>query len=479
MKIKKFFDSLGTKSFKLGSYSFILTAIVLAIVIAVNLLANSLPDRIMHYDISAAKIFTFTSNTKAIVTRLNEDVTINWIVQAGKEDEIVGTLLDKYTKLSDHVKVVKKNPDIYPGFASQYTSETIYNNDLIVTCGDRSRLVRIRDIYMVDTSESIKGGNENVNFDGEGQITSAINYVTRDELPLILNLIGHEELDFTQCLTASLTKANYDIANLSLINKDEVPEEAKMVLINSPQVDINQQELEILEQYILNGGRVMLISGLPIVEKLDNIYELIRRFGFEKQPGVVVEPNSARYAYGQPYSILATMNKGDITDPLIEENRQVIVPISQGMVLREEMPDKYLITELLTTEDTTYSKLKGINLDVFDREDGDIDGPFCLSALIEMRDTKGMLCVLSSDFFCDDDFNSNSAGSNMDYVINAINYLIGDNEYITIRATTVKTETLQISQYEGKILKIVMLGVIPVAFLLSGLIQYLRRRGRK
>ena len=61
--MKKFFESFSTKSFRLGSYSFVLTAIVLAIVIAVNLLANALPDRITHYDISAAKIFTFTSNT--------------------------------------------------------------------------------------------------------------------------------------------------------------------------------------------------------------------------------------------------------------------------------------------------------------------------------------------------------------------------------------------------------------------------------
>lgn len=477
--MKKFFESFSTKSFRLGSYSFVLTAIVLAIVIAVNLLANALPDRFTHYDISAAKIFTFTSNTKAIVTRLTEDVTINWIVQAGQEDEILGTLLDKYTKLSDHVKVVKKNPDIYPGFAAQYTSENIHNNDLIVICGDRSRLVRIMDIYMVDTSESVKGGNENVNFDGEGQITSAINYVTRDKLPLILNLIGHEEQAFSQCLTASTTKANYDVENLSLINKDSVPEEADMVLINSPQYDLSQQEVDMLEEYILGGGRVMLISGLPLIEDLDNIYELVRRFGFEKQPGVVIEHDGSRFLYGQPYSILATMNKGDITDPLIEENRQVIVPISQGMVRREEMPDKYLITELLTTEDTTYSKLKGMNIDVFDKEDGDIDGPFCLSALVEMRDTNGMLCVISSDYFCDDDFNANAAGANMDYIVNAFNYLIGDNEYITIRATTVKTETLQISQNEGKILKIAMLGVIPVAFLMSGLVEVIRRRKQK
>ncbi|MBP1554851.1 MAG: hypothetical protein J6U30_02105, partial [Oscillospiraceae bacterium] len=125
--MKKFFESFNTKTFRMGSYSFVLTAVVLAIVIAVNLLAGALPERLTHYDISSAKIFTFTSSTKAIVTRLEEDVTINWIVQAGKEDEILETLLNKYVKLSDHLKVVKKNPDIYPGFAAQYTIDTIYN----------------------------------------------------------------------------------------------------------------------------------------------------------------------------------------------------------------------------------------------------------------------------------------------------------------------------------------------------------------
>ncbi len=477
--MKKFFESFNTKTFRMGSYSFVLTAVVLAIVIAVNLLANSLPERLTHYDTSAAKIFTFTSNTRAIVSRLTEDVTINWIVQAGQEDEILGSLLDKYTNLSEHVKVVKKNPDIYPAFAAQYTDETIYNNDLIVICGDRSRLVRIQDIYMVDTSESVKGGNENVNFDGEGQITSAINYVTRDKLPLILNLIGHEELEYSQSLTAAITKANFDVQNVSLINRDSVPEEADMLFIYSPQVDLTEHEIDVIEQYILDGGRVFLISGIPIQNDMDNVYELVKRFGFDKQPGVVIETDSSKYAFGQPYSILADMEKGDITDPLIEENRQVIVPISQGMKLIEEMPDEYLITELLKADENTYSKLKGLNIDVFDKEAGDIDGPFTLSALIEMRGTEGMLCILSTDFFTDDEFNSNSAGSNMDFVINAFNYLIGDNEYIAIRATTVKTETLAISQSEGKILKIAMLGVIPVAFLLSGLVEYLRRRNQK
>ncbi len=477
--MKKFFESFNTKTFRMGSYSFILTAVVLAIVVAVNLLANALPERLTHYDISPAKIFTFTSNTKAIVTRLEEDVTINWIVQAGKEDDILETLLEKYVKLSDHLKLVKKNPDIYPGFAAQYTNDTIYNNDLIVVCGDRSRHVKIGDIYMSDTSESVSGGQENVTFDGEGQITSAINYVTRDKLPKIYSLVGHEEMDFSDSLSASITKANIEVVPLSLISIDKVPDDADMVLVLSPMVDINELEKQILEEYVINGGKVMLVSGTPIKEDLDNIYDLCWDFGLEKQKGVVIETKSEKYVYGQPYSLLPEIHENDITQPLIDENRRVIMPIAQGMTVREEMPDNYLISELLTVDETTYSKLKGINIENYDREEGDIDGPFCMTALVEMKDTDGKIVILSSDFFCDNEFNANSAGANMDFMINAFNYLIGDNEYITVRPTTVKTEILQISAREGKILKIAMLGVIPVAFLLSGLVEFFRRRKLK
>ena len=182
-------------------------------------------------------------------------------------------------------------------------------------------------------------------------------------------------------------------------------------------VDINELEKQILEEYVINGGKVMLVSGTPIKEDLDNIYDLCWDFGLEKQKGVVIETKSEKYVYGQPYSLLPEIHENDITQPLIDENRRVIMPIAQGMTVREEMPDNYLISELLTVDETTYSKLKGINIENYDREEGDIDGPFCMTALVEMKDTDGKIVILSSDFFCDNEFNANSAGANMDFMI--------------------------------------------------------------
>lgn len=93
-----------------GSYSLVITAVVLALLIVVNILVSILPTPMTQYDISASKLYSITSNTKVVVNALQEDVTIYWIVQSGKEDQVIENLLGKYDSLSDHIQVVKKNP---------------------------------------------------------------------------------------------------------------------------------------------------------------------------------------------------------------------------------------------------------------------------------------------------------------------------------------------------------------------------------
>ena len=125
-----------TIAFRGGGYSLVITAIMLALLIVVNIFASALPTSMTKYDISASKLYSITSNTKVVVNALEEDVTIYWIVQSGKEDEVIENLLSKYESLSDHIEIVKKNPDVFPTFAEQYTDETVSNNSLVVECGE-------------------------------------------------------------------------------------------------------------------------------------------------------------------------------------------------------------------------------------------------------------------------------------------------------------------------------------------------------
>ena len=137
-----------------GAYSAVITAVVLAILVAVNICMSALPSSATEYDISASKLYSVTSNTKSVVNALTDDVTIYWIVQAGQEDAVIEKLLDRYESLSDHITVEKRNPDVYPTFAEEYIDDddTVYKNSLVVECGDRSRYIPYTDIYVTDSS---------------------------------------------------------------------------------------------------------------------------------------------------------------------------------------------------------------------------------------------------------------------------------------------------------------------------------------
>ena len=68
-----------------GAYSLVITAIVLAILVAVNILVSALPKNVTQHDISSTKLYSVTSNTKVVVNALDQDVTIYWIVQSDRE----------------------------------------------------------------------------------------------------------------------------------------------------------------------------------------------------------------------------------------------------------------------------------------------------------------------------------------------------------------------------------------------------------
>ena len=204
-----------------GSYSLILTAVVLALVMVLNVLAGALPENMTKYDMSATKLYSVTGNTRAVISALEDDVTIYWIVQAGEEDDVIENLLGRYESLSEHIQVVKKNPDVYPAFAEQYTDEPVQNNSLVVEAGERSRFIGYQDIYIQEPD--LYSYTYNTSFDGEGAITSAIDYVVSEDLPKISILEGHGETELPASFKEQMEKDNMELSALSLLTAATVP----------------------------------------------------------------------------------------------------------------------------------------------------------------------------------------------------------------------------------------------------------------
>lgn len=456
-----------------GSYSLAITAVVLAIVIVVNVFVSILPTNLTKLDISASKLYSITSNTKAVVNNLTQDVTIYWVVQADQEDAVIENLLGKYESLSSHINVVKKNPDVFPTFAEQYTDEQVPNNSLIVESGDRSRYVSYNDIYLVDAD--MYSYSYTTSFDGEGAITSAIDYVVTEDLPQLYVLEGHGEQALPATFADSIDKENIEVKALSLLNIDAIPEDADCIAIYAPQSDITQEEARMLMDYADNGGKLLVMAGPVKDVRLDNLNSVLSHYGISTVEGIVVESDRSYYAFGYPYVLMPTMATSEITDSLINANYYTIFPIAQGLNIDSSSEQ---VTQLLSTSALSFSKAAGFALDTYEMEEGDTEGPFTLGVSIA-TEGEGQIVWFSGSDFLNDMYNAYSSGANVDLAMNALSSLIGQREAMAIRSKSLNYNYLTINDSTASVLKTLMIGVFPLTYLGVGVMVIVMKRRKQ
>lgn len=448
-----------TVALKGGSYAIALTVLVLALLIVVNILAGALPANLTKLDISSSKLYSITSNTKAVVNALEQDVTLYWIVQSGQEDAVIENLLAKYDSLSDFLHVEKKNPDVYPTFAQQYTEDAVSNNSLVVVSGDKYRYVPYSDIYVTQGSQF--SYSYSTSFDGERAITSAIDYVVSTELPKLYLLEGHGESALPEGFQEQLEKENVEMENLSLLTVDEVPEDAAALMLYAPAADISKEEAQILESYVQKGGKLLVLAGPVADGELTNLYGILENYGITAAQGIVSEGDRNHYAFQAPYVLLPELGDSDITAPLTEKNYYAIVPVAAGL----QLGDDSRVTALLTTTDSAYSKLSGYSQTTYEQEEGDIDGPFALG--VDIADG-GELVFFTSSYLLEDMYNAYSSGANSDLVMNALSSLLGERQALSIRSKSLNYNYLTISESAASLLKLVMIGLVPLMYLAMG-----------
>ena len=228
-----------------------------------------------------------------------------------------------------------------------------------------------------------------------------------------------------------------------------------------------------LSDYVAGGGKLMVSAGPTEDGSLTNLYSLLENYGITTAEGIVVEEEREHYAFGMPYVLLPDMASSDITDTLMEENYYVLMPISQGLTVGSS--SGATVTSLLTTSDSAFSKVDGYSLTTYEKEDGDIDGPFTVAVSIEETDG-GQIVWFSSSAFLDDMYNAYSSGANVDLAMNSLSWLVGEREAIAIRSKSLNYNYLTISSSTSSVLKGLMIGVFPLAYLTIGIAVILRKR---
>lgn len=478
--LKRTREQFGTRSSKMGSYSFLLTIVVLAILVTVNIALSFLPDSYVQEDLTANQLYSISSQSKVLLSSLKDDITIYWVVASGEEDEYVDKLLHNYEDYSSRVTVEKKDPDLNPDFTNAYTDETIYNNSVIVECGDKYRYISYQDMYDTSSTSYYSMYSSTDEFAGESLITSAISYCTTEELPVIHLLEGHGEAELTESFQEALERDNLETESLSLLNLESVPEETECILINSPSTDISETERDMLLDFMEEGGRVLVISGTTEEEALPNLNSVIENYGIFVQEGVVVEEYTENYVYGNPVLLMPEMKSSDITDPLIEDNYQVVVPVAKALDTSNASED-VTVTSLLESSDQSFLKEEGYNIETYDKEDGDIQGPLTLAVLVAKdleNDRQMQLVWIASSMMLEEAYNSYSSDANEDFVLNVLEMMCDKDDSISVRSKSLTNEYLTISTGDSSMIKVATMGMIPGIYLITGIVVAVRRKKR-
>ena len=461
---------------KHGTYRASMVVFACVAAVLVNLTAGKLPSQYLKYDVSDQKLFTTGDQTAEIVKGLDEDITLYLIAQQGSEDATLQELLDRYAGLSSRIKVETKDPVLYPNFVSQYTSENLSENSVLVVGQNRSKAVDYYDIYQYSMDYSTYSSSLS-SFDGEGQITSAIAYVTAEDMPVVYTLTGHDEAELSTTVTSSIEKENIELKSLSLLTEEAVPEDAKAVIIYGAISDISEDEKNKLEAYMEQGGQMVLLLGYTDKDT-PNLDSLLGDYGITLANGLVLEGDSQHHLPNYPYYLLPDIQSSAYTSDV--SSRYVLLAFAQGMTEAADISEDLTYESLLTTSAKSYSKtnLESENLD---QEEGDIVGPFDLGAVVTKtidEDTEAKLIVFSSETLLDEQVDSMVSGGNSTLFLNVMSQLVDHESTVSIEPKSMSTEYLTVPAGSAIFWGILTIILIPLLLLATGGIIWFGRRKR-
>ena len=464
----------GGNRLSMGLFSVLTSLILLATLIFVNLTAAKLPSQYTEKDISGTGLYSLTEQTKETVGQISEDIELYWIVQSGEENSELGVLLNRYSSLSHHIKVTKVDPIVNPGFAEQYTGDQVNNNSIIVAGNTKSRFIDYSKIFVRNYNYFSDSDAETV-FDGENQITSAIDYINNGYMPKLYKLTGHGEKTLSSSLEEQISRENYQLEKLDLVGLDSVPDDADCVIIAGPAKDITEKEAECLSDYIKKGGRLLVYTDYEHTE-LPKLMSLLDGYGIEVEPGLILEANQYMCYGNYPMQLLPVIGYHDITMPLVKGGYSVLVPMGHGLKIPENSHSGTTVTGLLQTSTDSYAKEGKISS--VSKAAGDPEGPFCLGAAIEDSGSKAKIVWYTSSDLLNKDFDELVNGSNSDLMLNSLGWLSGKDSSIAIHSKKISGNKLTVPSGAAGHLGILLIGIIPLAYLAVGAVISMRRRKR-
>ncbi len=459
-RIKKIFSS---RQFKNGSYTSVITVVIIAIIIVINMLFSKLPSAYRSIDISSTNIYNISDTTKEFLSNLENDIDIIVIAQTDSIDKRIEKFLDVYSDCSDKIKVSYEDPVLYPSVLKKYDTQ---ENSIVVSCEATGRqdVISFDDIIVYDASSYYYTGSySEKEFDGDGQLTSAINLVSNTDSRKIYTVEGHAEETLGSSISSLIEKSNYSIETVNLFKDGSIPEDCELLLINSPAKDFSEDEMSLLNEYMQNGGNVIyIINNQAETPNLDSI---LSTYGMQKADGDIADTKQCYM--GNPYYLIPTISKTGVTSSVASDSA-VLLYNAAGVTEMETMPENVSVSAFLTTSSNGFAVT----------ENGQKQGAYMLGAVsVKDADTdnESRLTVFTTSSIINENLISGYSNiANGDVFLSAVTANSQDGVNISVApvSLTISYNTVTNQGFWG----IWMVIVIPLVMLVYGFIRWIIRR---
>ncbi|MDN5280145.1 MAG: gliding motility-associatede transport system auxiliary component [Clostridiales bacterium] len=452
-------------------------ALVLIIIGIGVVLAHIGFRRNIRYDFTRNGMFSVSDQTIKTVRNLKKDVKITaFYPKNTREEQMVKELLEEYKRHSDRLKVSFVDP-----FRDPMTVKAMNVGSpgtVVVQCETSRQDIMGTDIF--ERPSPYAGPDAKPKFKGEQVFTSALINVTSGIKRRIDFVTGHGEASISGYtgrdvagLNELLIRENYEVEEINLI-EEEIASATNLVAIISPQRDFLDSELDKIRTFI-KGRHGHLIVALDPLSETGNLEKfLLSEFGLMVNKDVVVDPRGLQRQY---WTVAPELTPHPALNPLKEAN--LISIMFHCRSLNVESKDGYSAVDYLNTIDSSWAKRgikSGGQLQIGFEEGKDARGPFKLAVLLEDTTVASGSKIL---VFGDSDFVSNSYigfGGNKDLFINSVNYMVGQEQMIAIRAKVVEIPEVVLDQNSANRIFTICVIVSPLLIVLAGAVVFLYRR---
>jgi|GEM_PF-2960740 len=492
------------RSMRHGAYAVAITAVVVVGIILLNWAATAV-DRYFDnkVDFTENQIFTISKESEEYLKTVKNEIVIK--VLSAEEDFENGqgpggnvykhlhAVLNKYRAMCSKIKIEYLNPSTNPRLALDYPNDMLSWGDFIVegvkplTDGARPRYKVIKMQEML--AQGSEDGSMTISM-SEQLITSAILFIDDPEPVSVGVVIGHEEkaLDYFSKL---LVTNNYESVPINILG--EIPENMRFLIINSPKKDFTEEEIDILEKFLENGGeygRNIIYTGYVSQGETPNLDAFLASWGLAiDTENVLYETDtSGVYAGTNPNMPILSVVESDLIASSFDYTGQRAAAdsyVHSVETLFTQQAGK-TVTPLLKTTPTVvlqpYGELanasinkwspagltrKEMNVGVVSQFDKTDSSGTVSSSRVFAFGGEGMLAdgVMTYQVFC-----------NPQLFLDVIANCTGKQDIVQIAPKQIGTTTLGADKNSEAIITAVFVVAVPLAVVAVGIVIFVRRR---